>query len=81
MTSVLEAIALIDSVIGEPTREQVAREQLRRERAHLTSLGLLPHEMGGIATKGCRKCGKTMYRTQERSGGSQWVCSSCGAVE
>ena len=81
MTSVYEAIALIDAVIGAPTTEQVVSEKKRREASRLTSLGFAPREMKGVATKGCRKCGKTMYRTREHSGASQWVCSSCGAVE
>lgn len=83
MTSVLEAIALIDAAIGTPTAEQVARERQQMENAHLRSLGLLAHEMGGIATKGCGKCGGTMYRTREKDGGSQWVCSNnkCGTVQ
>lgn len=45
--------------------------------------------MGGIATKGCGKCGGTMWKTYETDEngneipGGQWVCGnpSCGAVE
>ncbi len=83
MTSVREAIALIDAVIGSLTPEQAAQEQRRKEHVHLASLGLLPREMGGIATKGCGKCGRTMYRTREKNGQGQWVCSNpaCGTVE
>lgn len=83
MTSVLEAIALIDAVLGPPTAEQARDEKERKELANLHSLGILPHKMGGIATKGCGKCGGTMRRTKERDGSGQWVCSNnkCGAVE
>ncbi|MEC4020517.1 hypothetical protein [Streptomyces sp. H27-D2] len=40
-----------------------------------------------IATKGCGKCGGTMYRTIETDSDGNatnetaWVCNSCGNVE
>lgn len=82
MTSVIEAIALIDSVLGVPTPDQAKQEQRRLHHDQLAALGLSPHAMGGISTRGCPRCRGTMYRTRDK-GGSQWVCSNnkCGHVE
>lgn len=83
MTDVLEAIALLDAVLGAPGKEQAAQERQKFADSGLSALGLAPWTMGGIATKGCPKCGGTMYRTQEPGGAKQWVCQNykCGAVE
>ncbi len=81
MTFVVDAIGLIDRVRGVPTPEQTKAHQDLMECQHLTAIGLLPHEMGGIATKGCDRCGGTIYLTQESDGSQQWVCSGCGGVE
>jgi hypothetical protein len=79
----MEAISLIDAVLGVPSPEQARQEKDRRQRMTLASLGLLAPVMGGIETKGCHRCGGTMYRTVEPGGGGQWICSntSCGAME
>lgn len=81
MTTVAEAISLIDAVLGTPSAEQVARRHREDQQSLLRSLGLVPWAMGGIATKGCNKCGGTMWRTEEPGGGGQWGCGKCGAVE
>jgi hypothetical protein len=77
-----EALRLIDAVIGPRTDEQLMREKLDREVAHMRSLGLLPLEMGGIATKGCTKrgCSGTMYRSRDADG-PMWICNKCGKVD
>lgn len=81
MTSVTEALSLIEQVIGPPTAEQRRARQELTERQHLSAMGLLPHEMDGITTKGGRNCGRTMYRRNDPKDGPVWVCSSCGDVE
>lgn len=83
MSAVLEAVALIDQVLGVPDRRQVKAAQDLMDRQHLGALGILPHEMDGLKTKGCRQCGGTMYWTTERDGSGQWVCRNvqCAAVE
>lgn len=80
MTSVTEAIGLIDALIGTPTREQTERQRSDMALMRLHSLGLTEAEMGGVATKGCGKCGQTMYWTRDKDG-NQWICSSCGHIE
>lgn len=80
----LEAIALLDAVLGVPTKTQTEKLRDSYRAAGLRAMGLEPFVMGGIETRGCSQCGGTMYRTVEPGGGgSQWVCasSSCGAVE
>lgn len=83
MTSVIEAIGLIDALIGIPTRAQTEQACSDMAVRQLHSLGLNLPRMGGIATKGCGSCGGTMWRTVDDNGNgaSQWVCGSCGAVE
>lgn len=83
MTSVLDAIALIDAVLGAPSPERIEQERENRNTNNLLALGLTPAFMGGIATKGCPRCGGTMIRTEEPDGEKQWVCRNlaCGAVE
>lgn len=81
MTSVIEAITLIDALIGVPTPEQTHRDTTAR---NLGALCLTLPEASAIQTKGCGRCGGTMYRTVDHNGsGSPYVCSnlSCGAVE
>lgn len=81
MTSVMEAIALLDAVLGIPDARQVTAYREEAQERHLFALGLLPGEMGGIATKGCGKCGGTMYRTEDTDGSGLWVCSECGKAD
>lgn len=84
MTAVLKAISLIDALIGPPTPEQAEQARSRMAVQRLRALGLTPVTMSGIQTKGCGRCGGTMYQTVDHSGsGSPYVCSnlSCGAVE
>lgn len=74
---------LIDEAIGPETPEAAAQRTAREDSQTMAALGFAPWQGGGIATKGCPKCKGTMKRTQERGGGSQWVCSNtkCGYVE
>lgn len=84
MTSVPEAISLIDALIGAPTPGQTERARSRLAVQRLYSLGLTPLTMSGIQTKGCGRCGGTMYKTVDHNGsGGPFVCSnpSCGTVE
>jgi hypothetical protein len=79
--SVIEAIGLLDTVLGVPSPEQAARDKQQLLWNSLRSLGIRPVTMGGVATKGCGLCGGTMWRTKDPDGSKQWVCASCGAVE
>jgi hypothetical protein len=84
MTSVIEAIAALDAVLGVPTREQAVRAAEQHRDARLRAIGLDPLFMSGIMTKGCGRCGGTMYKTTETDGSSgPWICQnpSCGAME
>ncbi|MFE9742980.1 hypothetical protein [Streptomyces sp. NPDC006477] len=79
------ALSLLDDVLGARDPEEVSREQDARR---LVSLGFLAPENGQtIQTRGCSKCGATMYRTVETdssgnpTGSAMFICSSCGNME
>lgn len=83
-----DVLHMLDTVLGARSNEQLAREQEERDHRRLVSLGFfLPAELGtGVETRGCPRCGSTMYRTYETddrgnvTSQSQFVCNNCGNV-
>lgn len=76
------AIDLIDDLIGPA---DPATEKTYEENRRFDSLGALPPQAGQtIQTKGCGKCGGSMYRTVETdsngnpTGSNLYVCTACG---
>ncbi|MBT2508786.1 hypothetical protein J7I98_23445 [Streptomyces sp. ISL-98] len=73
------AIALLDAALGERATQRDADRRIVNEME--SSMGQL------IQTRGCGKCGGTMYRTVETddqgnpTGYSMYICQGCGHME